>query len=209
MASLAASSLPARRAVRDRRVAAAPAGLARQRGLALLTILLLLVLVTAIGLMALTVGEMEITLAGTNRRTTQTLHAASGGGEIAVQAVRDTLETNALPTGYPPTVAINSATSAGNPSLPDLVEKLTTGSVSTTSPDITVTAFPNQTVRVDANREGYVELSGSEFGDFASAYHRKTGGTGCTSGSLYYIDSVASGPLKSRSNVGLAYFHCQ
>ncbi len=186
-----------------RRTSAGP-----ERGLALVTMLLLLVLVTALGLMALNIGEIESRLAGTNRRTTQSFHAAGGGGEVALPVIRDTLDSYALPTGYPATVAVNSETSGGNPGMPDLLEKLTTGTVTTTSPDVTVTAFTGQTVRVDVDYEGPATLPGSELEDFASRYHKKTGGTGCGSGNLYYVDSEASGPLNTRSRVGLAYFYC-
>jgi hypothetical protein len=175
--------------------------------------LLLLFLASAIGLMVLTIGETESQLASTNRRTTQTLHGAGGGADTATSVIRTVVETNALPTGYPSSVAVDASNTAGNAAIPDFVEELTGGPGGTdtvqSTPDITMAGlFPGQTVRVDVDYAGNVSLPGSEVEEFAAGYHKKTGGAGCSSGSLYYVDSQAQGILRTQSRVGQAYFIC-
>lgn len=184
------------------------------KGAALITVVLMIVLVTALLMMALNISGIEMNLAATNRRTTQGFQAAGGGPEMAPRVVKDILDQNALPTGYPPTVNTDPKVTGGDPALVDLVEEITTGGGALSNdtaqgePDLTITALNGQTVRVDIDYEGPATLPGSELEEFAIAYHKKTGGTGCATGTLYNIDGVASGPLSTQSNVGAAYFDC-
>ena len=50
-----------------------------EKGIALITMMLMMILMTALIMMALNVSEIEINLASTNRRTTQGMHSAEGG----------------------------------------------------------------------------------------------------------------------------------
>ncbi|MGB3942580.1 MAG: hypothetical protein WBK96_13920 [Candidatus Manganitrophaceae bacterium] len=76
-------------------------------------------------------------------------------------------------------------------------------------PDLVINGLNGQTIQVDVDlEEGGISLDGSELEEFGIRYHRKTGGTGCSSGTLYYIDSVATGPMNTRLNVGSAYLDC-
>lgn len=185
-----------------------------EKGVVLLTIMLMMVLVALIIMMALNISQIESTLASTNRRTTQGIFAAGGGAEIAFPVVQDTLAANGLPTGYPATVAVDTATAGGDVNLADFVEEVASGGgtladdTAAATPDITVTAMNGQTVLIDVDYEGPATLPGSELEEFGIRYHRKTGGTGCTTGTLYYIDVLSNGPLNSRSNVGSAYYDC-
>lgn len=185
-----------------------------QHGMAMVTILLMIVLVTMMLMMALNISRMEINLAATNRRTTQGLHASDGGSPIGIKTIQDIVTQNALPAGYPATVVVNNATAGGNPTLPDLLEEITSGGgiladdTAVTDPDLTVTALPGQTLQVDIDYEGPASLPGSELDEFAIAYHKKTGGTGCTSGTLYNMDAVSTGVLKTKSQVHTVFYSC-
>jgi Tfp pilus assembly protein PilX len=187
--------------------------LKNERGIALVTITLIIILVTAIIAMALNISEIEINLASTNRRTTQGFHAAESGAELSIPVIQDTLDQNAIPTYASSGVVVDPRNVIGSTSIPDFVEELASGVGSLndsakSNPNITITSISGQTVQVDVDYEGPVDLAGSEFQDFAIGYHRKTGGTGCASGTLYYIDSLANGPVKTQSDVGSAYFNC-
>lgn len=190
--------------------------LKEQKGAALITVVLMIVLVTALLMMALNISGIEMNLASVNRRTAQTLYGGTGAGpEIAPSVIKDILDQNALPTGYPATVVLDNTMTGGDPALLDLVEEITTGGGGLSSdsakinPDVTITALNGQTILVDIDKEpGSVTLPGSELDEFAIGYHKKTGGTGCTTGFLYDIDTVASGALSTQSNVGSAYFNC-
>ncbi|HEX7124974.1 MAG TPA: hypothetical protein VF406_04255 [Thermodesulfobacteriota bacterium] len=185
---------------------------ARRRGVALITILLMLFLAAAIGLMVLTVSETESQLASTNRRTTQTLHGAGGGADTAIPVIRSVVDANAIPS-FPASVEVDTSNTTGNAAIDDFVEELTGGpggdDTVQSKPDITLAGvFPSQTVRVDVDYAGQVSLPGSEVEEFAAGYHKKTGGAGCASGSLYYVDSLSQGVLRTQSRVGQAYFMC-
>lgn len=189
-------------------------GLKENRGAALITVVLMIVLVTALLMMALNISGIEMTLSATNRRTIQTFQAAGGGVEIAPTVIKDILDGNALPTGYPATIVLDNTATGGDTGVVDLIEELATGGgtlsndTAASNPDLTITVLSGQTLRVDIDYEGPATLPGSELDEFAIGYHRKTGGTGCTSGTLYNINVVASGALSTQSNVGSAYFNC-
>ncbi|MCG3110797.1 MAG: pilus assembly PilX N-terminal domain-containing protein [Candidatus Manganitrophus sp. SB1] len=189
-------------------------GLKENRGAALITVVLMIVLVTALLMMALNISGIEMTLSATNRRTTQTFQAAGAGVEIAPTVIKEILEDNALPTGYPATIVLDNTATGGDAGVVDLIEELATGGgtlsddAAASNPDLTITALDGQTLRVDIDYEGPATLPGSELDEFSIGYHKKTGGTGCTTGTIYNINVVASGPLSTQSNVGSAYFNC-
>jgi Tfp pilus assembly protein PilX len=183
-----------------------------QSGMALLMMMLMMVLVTSVIMMTLNISGIDSNLASTNRRTTQGFHAAESGAEIAITILRDTLQQSAVPT-YPAGVTVDATATAGNPLIADFVEEMTSGVVSgsdstTSGPDATVTSLNGQTIQIDIDYEGPASLPGSELEEFGIGYHRKTGGTGCAAGTLYYIDAVANGPMNTKAQVGSAYFNC-
>lgn len=184
------------------------------KGAALITVVLMIVLVTALLMMALTISGIEMNLSATNRRTTQTFQAAGGGVEVAPTIIKEILEDNALPTGYPATVSLDNTATGGDTGIVDLIEELATGGgtlsndTAASNPDMTITALSGQTIRADIDYEGPATLPGSELDEFGIGYHKKTGGTGCTSGTVYNINVEASGALSTQSNVGSAYFNC-
>ena len=176
--------------------------------------MLLMVLVIALILMALYISQFEITLAFTNRRTASSFHAAGGGSEVAIPVIQDTIQQNALPTYIPPTVVVDATLTGLDPTLPDFLEEITMGGGPLATddvainPDLTITALNDQIISVDIDYEGPATLPGSELEEFAARYHKKTGGVGCASGTLYYIESLASGPMQTQSRVRSAYFDC-
>lgn len=185
-----------------------------EEGVALITVVLVLVLVVAIGIMAFNISEMDSNLASLNRRTTQSFTAAGGGADLANSVILNTMEQNAIPAGYPATVTVTTTDVAGTIGIPDFVERLdgilgSTPRSPVTNPDVTITAMNGQTVQVNIDYEGPASLPGSELDEFGIQYHRKTGGTGCGSGILYYIDSVGLGALNTQAEVMSAYYHCQ
>jgi len=188
-----------------------------EKGVALLLVLFVIVMVTALITMGLNMSGMERNIASINQRTIESFHAAGGNTETSNQLIRDTLEDNALPTDYPAAVVVDPATAGGDPALPDLVEELRSGggllandSVYDPTPDLLITSFNDQTIRVDIDKEkGKIMMPGSEMLDFAIEHHKKTGGTGCASGSLYSISAVSEGGHNTNAKVGSAYYSCQ
>lgn len=188
-----------------------------EKGIALIAMMLMIVLMTALIMMALNVSEIEVDLAATNRRTTQGMHAAEAGAELVIPVIKDTLDQNAIPT-YPTSsgVVVDARNTNGGSSLPDFVQEITSGAsptggtldAATTNPNVTITSLSGQTIQVDVDYEGPASLPGSELEEQNIGYHKKVAGTGCASGTVYYIDSVANGAMNTQSNVGSAYYQC-
>lgn len=188
-----------------------------ERGIALVAIMMMIVLMTALLMMALNISGIEINLASTNRRTTQGLHAGEGGADLAIPVVKDTLLQNAIPT-YPSAskVVVNPLNSSGGANSPDFVREMTSGSSPTgglldnptTNTNVTITSLTDQTIQVDVDYEGPASLPGSELEEQNIGYHRKSAGTGCASGTVYYINSLATGPMKTQFGMSTAYYHC-
>lgn len=110
----------------------------KEKGAALITMVLMILLVTALLMMALNISGIESNLASTNRRTTQGFQAAEAAIQIANQVIQDTLELNALPTNppnpsttraYPATIVFDCSNSPtiGDANLHDFVEELRNG----------------------------------------------------------------------------------
>jgi len=183
-----------------------------QKGLALITMMLLMVLVTSVIMMALNLTGIDSNLASTNRRTTQGFHASESGTEIGVIVLQDTLLQNAIPTYSSSGVVVNPINTNGT-AFPDFVREVTSGIGSSAdsakvNPNVTVTSLTGQTLQIDIDYEGPVTSPGGELDEFGIGYHKKTAGTGCNSGILYYIDSVANGPMNTQADVGSAYYQC-
>lgn len=188
-----------------------------EKGIALIAMMLMIVLMTSLIMMALNISEIEINLASTNRRTTQGMHSAEGGAGLAIPIIVDTLEQNDIPTySVGSGVVVDPLNTAGGTSSPDFVKEITSGTSPTggtldsarTNPNVTITSITGQTIQVDIDYEGPASLPGSELEEQNAGYIRKTAGTGCASGTLYYIDSVSNGPMNSESNVASAYYQC-
>lgn len=192
-----------------------------EKGVALLVVMVMTVMVTGLITLVLDMSGMELNIASINRRTIESFQSAGGNTETANQVIRDILELNDLPNvikNYPASVLLDPATAGGDSGLPDLVEELRSGggvlandSVDDAVPDLLITGYNgDQTIRIDIDKEkGQVTLPGSELLDFAIAPHKKTGGTGCSSGALYRINTVSEGGKKTNSNIGSAYYSCQ
>lgn len=193
------------------------APLENERGMALISIMLMIVLMTSLLMMALNISSIEINLASTNRRTTQGLHAGAGGADLVMPVIRETLALNAIPT-YPTAskVVVNPLNTAGGLSAPDFVREMTSGSSPTgglldnpeNNPNVTITALSDQTIQVDVDNEGPVSRTGSELEEQNIGYHRKSAGTGCPTPTAYYINSLAIGPMKTETGTSLVYLHC-
>jgi hypothetical protein len=182
-----------------------------QSGLALI-MMLLMVLMTSVIMMALNLTGIDSNLALTNRRTTQGFHASESGSEIGIIVLQDTVLQNVIPT-YPNSgVVVNPVNTNGTP-FPDFIREMTSGIGSSAdsasvNPNVTITSLTGQTLQVDIDYEGPVTSPGGELDEFGIAHHKKTAGTGCNSGTLYYIDSVASGSMNTQANVLSAYYQC-
>jgi len=179
--------------------------------------MLMIVLMTALIMMALNISGIEINLASTNRRTTQGMHAAEAGIPTAITVIKDTLNQSTVPT-YPAAsgVVVNPLNTNGGTSFPDFVQEINSGTSPTggtadnakTNPNVTVTSLSGQTIQIDIDNEGTFPLPGSETLEENCGYCVKTAGAGCPSGTLYYIDSVANGPMHTQSEMMSAYYNC-
>lgn len=188
-----------------------------EKGIALLVVLSMISLVGALMVLVLDISGTERNLSSINQRVVQGFQAAGGGNEISNQIIKDTLKNMAIPTGYPSTVVVDSSnsTTVGDPMFPDFIEEIRFGGGALandafdTDPDIVVTSLNNQTIQVDVDLEdGDLLLPGSELNEFGIEHHKKVGGTGCTSGALYNVDTASNGPLNTQSRVGTAYLDC-
>lgn len=188
-----------------------------EKGMALVTVMMMIILMTALLMMALNISGIEINLASTNRRTTQGFHAGEGGGDLAIPVVKETLALNRIPP-YPPTskVTVNPLNTTGGQNPPDFVREITSNTSPTgglldsykTNPNLTITALSGQTIQVDVDNEGPIDLPGSELEEENIGYHRKSAGTGCNNPIAYYINAVAIGPMKTESGTSSTYYHC-
>lgn len=179
-----------------------------ERGIALLTVVLLLVALTVIGIAAMTVTGMENKMAGYGRSAETVSSAAEACMGTAVKIIQDTIDAGALPASYldnaNPTGPVPNANatllqqeimgqSDNNPDSADA------------SPNTTATLF-NFAVRGDIDRLYAAPKVGGAL-QFAGGYEGTAGGAAGGGVDIYYrIDCVATNPaLNTRGRITAVY----
>ncbi len=158
-----------------------------EKGAVLITMLLLLIVITLAGIIAINVSTVDIQIARYTRESSTAFGGAEAGVDVAIPLIEDTLENSALqddPTGY----AFDA----------DLADEITGGSDNNTdtpnsaTPDITITNINGATVKIDIDRLYSYTLPGSNVG-FASGYEGiGAGSAGGGTAILYRIDAQAT-----------------
>ncbi len=190
------------------RQAAAGVTAANQKGVALLTILLLLVVMTIIGIMAITVTGLENRLAGYGR----TAEAAKGAAEACLDAgikiIQGTIDNGALPATY-----LSNATPAGPVPLSNSAtlqaEIMGQSDNNADNPDVapnTVMTINGFTVNGDIDRLYALPKAGGSL-QFAGGYEGTAGGaSGGGVDIMYRVDCSSINPVtNTRGRVSAIY----
>ena len=186
----------------------------RQDGLAMLTVLMLTVILTVIGIAAITTTSMDIRMAGGERLRESSVNAAEACMISGVQIIQQTLQNSAIPSALLPPTSSNPCigsyntgtgvctakalgTSAGqNPLQAEIMgqsdENADTAdpNVTTTSPNAVLT-LPVFTVNIDIDRLYLRPKAGGSL-QFGAGYEGTAGGAaGGGVEILYKIDCYA------------------
>jgi len=155
-----------------------------ERGAVLITTLLLLVIITLIGLIAINTATVDIQISGQTRRSSMAFGGAEAGVDLSIAIIENTIKNNTLTPSSVPTGPITTLDTAGlegeilgdNPYNPD----------TPANKDFAMSNLNNVAVDVDIDYlYPYIMPGGSA--EFAVGYE----GVGVTGGKavLYRIDS--------------------
>jgi Tfp pilus assembly protein PilX len=184
-----------------------------QDGIAMLTVMLLMLMLTVLGVAAITVSGLEINMAGMQRSTEAASVAAESGIGTAVNILRQTIDDGSIPAGYiggsnpVPTASANPSTGA---SLADEINGRSDNDADsvTASPDLVLPSVGAFTVSCDIDRLYSRTKSGSAI-MFASAYD----GVGAGAGGggvefVYRIDCLATNTATNTNSRTVAVYSC-
>ncbi len=183
-----------------------------ERGIAMLTVMMLMLMLTVLGIAAITVSGLENNMAGTQRTTEAAAIAAESCIATSANIIRQTIDEGSVPavfTGGNP-VPNNSATPVSGASLADeLIGRSDSDADSPTSdPDVNMGTVGAFSVTGDIDRIYARTKAGSAI-MFASGYE----GTGAGAGGggveiMYRIDCVASNVATGTSSRIVAVYAC-
>lgn len=187
-------------------------------GIALLTVMLLLLILTVLGVAAITVTSLEIRMAGFSSSTESALAAAESCAGTGVNIVAQTLNLGAVPTQYvvggagatSPVVPSNAENAATPPTLTQEIfsQADNNGDVPTgpsAKPDLSFTVGP-YTVAGDIDHMYNTQQAGSGL-QFSGGYGGIGQGAGGTQ-SIYRIDCVATNVATGTTNHIEAVYAC-
>lgn len=163
-----------------------------ERGAVLITILLLLMIITIIGVIAINISTVGVQIAGNQKRVSTAFEGADGGVDLAIAVIENSLAAGTLdPTSFTISGSTNTldTTTLGSEILG--ASDYNTDNPSD-SPDISISNLNGVQVRVDIDRMYAYALPGSSL-EFASGYEGAgAGAAGGGVGILYKIDSQAT-----------------
>jgi len=182
------------------------ARLGRQDGIAMLTVLMLTVILTVIGIAAITTTSMDIRMAGGERLREGSVNAAESCMSSAVQIIQQTLQNSSIPStltgvGANPAITVNPLQSeimGASDANPDSADPNVAGN----APNAVLTIAP-YTVNMDIDRLYAKPKAGGSL-QFAGGYEGTAGGAaGGGIEILYRIDcyaraTSASTPISGR-----------
>lgn len=158
--------------------------LREEKGAVLITMLILLIIITLIGTIAINVSTVEIQIAGNQKRVSMAFEGAEAGLDLAVPVIESTLLNSLLsPAAIPGAVYSADIES-------EILNDQTAAELIAFNPDITFNDF-GQGVKVetDIDRMYSVALPGGSL-EFASGYEGVgAGAAGGGTGVLYKINS--------------------
>jgi Tfp pilus assembly protein PilX len=158
-----------------------------ERGMILVTVLILLMIVSLMGIMATNIATVDLQITGNTKRTTAALEGADGGGAVATSVIENTI-TDATLTPGAPTAVITSLDTA------NLDEEIRGGVAydaddPQASPDLAMSDLGQVAVSVDIDQM-YAYLVAGGAAQFAMGYDGVGAGAGGGgSGLLYQIRS--------------------
>src|SRR5437588_2170417 len=95
--------------------------LSREDGIAMLTVLMLTIILTVIGIAAITTTSLDMRMAGSERMRENSLSAAEACMSSGVQIIQQTLAVAQLPPTLTAAGANPAVTNAGDPSSPKVI----------------------------------------------------------------------------------------
>ena len=176
-------------------------------GIALLTVLLLLVAMTIIGIGAMTMSGLGTKLAGFGRTTESGANAAEACIGTAVRIIQDTIDQGTIPSTYLSTASPAGPIPSSNSSTLQseiLGQSDNNGDSAQSAPNLsqTVGGF---TVNGDIDRLYAAPKAGGAL-QFASGYEGTAGGAaGGGVDIIYRIDCVATGTASTMSRITAVY----
>lgn len=161
-----------------------------EQGTVLITALILLMLVTLAGIIAVSSSTVDTQIAGNSRRVTMALQGAEGGVNLAIPIIESTIPTGTLSLSGPVGLitGLDSA-NLGREIMGDLTAPVDTVAA---TPDITMASLGGVSVKTDVDWM-YSSLSEGGASQFAMGYDGIGGGAGGGgSGALYRLNSEAA-----------------
>ena len=178
------------RGMENGRRAGQSALLAREDGVAMLTVLMLTIILTVIGIAAITTTTMDLKLAGGERVREGTVNAAEACLSSAVQIIQQTLQNSAIPSTL--TASTGNPRVTASPLQAEILGQLdqytdsADPSVSGNAPNAVLTlTSSNYTVNMDIDRL-YVKAKAGGSLQFAGGYEGTAGGAAGGGLEIYY-----------------------
>lgn len=174
----------------DQSIQPPQAGHAHERGTVLITALILLLLVTLAGIMAVTSSTVDTQIAGNARRVTMAFQGAEGGVNLAIPIIEDTVLqatlTPAAPTG--PITALDTA----NLEAEILGDSTAPADTVSATPDVTMASLGGVAVNTDIDWM-YTNIVEGGAAQFAMGYEGiGAGASAAGTASMYRLNSEGS-----------------
>jgi hypothetical protein len=167
--------------------------LRNEKGSVLLISMLVLVILTLLGLVALDTTDIELMVSANDRTYKEAFNAADGGGMAAVKVVRNSLDEAAGLTLPAVTYAETAA---------DFYEELIGTNPSDDDVDISFDVSGTAQVEADVQLLRVVNIAGGG-AEFAAGYSSSS--TSGSTGMRYSVETEATAPNNSTSTVYLEY----
>ena len=174
-----------------------------EKGTILITMLLLMVIVTLIGVIAINTATVDIQISGNLRRVSTAFEGAEAGVDLSIPLIESTLAMGqlsissvAVATTIPPFASGANATLDASDTV-TLGTEITGGTdyhtdTSSSGTDISITNLNGVAVNVDIDRLYSYTIAGGSI-EFASGYEGVgAGAAGGGTGVLYSVDSQGS-----------------
>lgn len=162
--------------------------LKNEKGAILITMLLLMVIITLIGIIAINISNVDIQISGQTKRVSKAFEGAEAGVELAVPVIENVLADGTFPS-VPSGITLDTA---------NLGTEINGGSdyntdkPSDATPDVKISDLNGVEVKVDIDRLYTFIIPGGAL-EFASGYEGiGAGAAGGGVGVLYRIDSQGS-----------------
>ncbi|MBW6513080.1 MAG: pilus assembly PilX N-terminal domain-containing protein [Desulfuromonadaceae bacterium] len=141
-----------------------------ESGVILITVLLLMLIMTFLGIMVIDTSTIDMQIAGNFKRTTTAFEGAEAGVEMAIPIIERTMSTGSM-------LSYNALTTAPNSIASDLVTEITGGANNSSdglcggsaAPDIVIADLNGVKIEVDIDRLVSDAIAGSSL-EFASGY---------------------------------------